>query len=318
MGYTHYFTQNRNFTKAEWETVTADLKAIVAYAQHEGGIALANGMGEGGTSPEFDANHILLNGVGDDSHEGFEIRRTIKTVPDYDGQENLAWDFCKTARKPYDDAVTACLCYLGSVTRKDLNGEPIMGTEAFSVSSDGRGADFLDGLDLARKALPRVANLLDIPMPVMESDRWCAPWVNDKAKGYEVRFCLDGHGYVLKQKTGESYCFESHLALAQYLDRNKRVQFKQRHVVRWNGAFQEDCTIETNIWNATGCFDPPRHARIAKAQAKVLAKLFPVDPACAQQPPAFVRPGEMPDNSGRQFCYSIAELLNLLENKAAA
>lgn len=313
MGYTHYFTQNRNFTRAEWQTVSDDLRTILQYAQHDCGIALANGSGEGGTSPEFNADFISFNGVGDDAHETFIIRRTIKTKPDYEGESNLAWDFCKTARKPYDDAVTACLCYLGSITRRDdtSTGAPIIGSEVFSTSSDGHGSDFLVGLDLARKALPRVANQLDMPMAVMESDRWCAPWVDDSnCKGYEVHFCIDGRGYVLKPRTRESYCFESHVALAQFLDRTKRVDFKRRYVVTF-GRFRDDYGIEPNIWNASGSFDKARHDRIGKAQAKILASLFPVDPACSQQPPAFVRPGQMPDNSGREFCYSIADLMNL-------
>jgi hypothetical protein len=316
MGYTHYFQQNRNFTKAEWEIVSADLKAIVDYAQHECGIPLAGGSGEGGTTPEFAGSVISFNGVGDDAHETFIIQR-VRVLESYQTPDRLGWSFCKTARKPYDDVVTACLCYLGSVTRRDLNGEPILGTEVFSSSSDGDGSDFLNGLDLARKALPRVANQLDIPMQVMESDRWCAPWVNDTAKGYEVHFCVDGRGYVLKPKTGESYCFESHVALAQFLEGTKRVDFKRSHIVSWHSSYREDYRIEPNIWNAMGSFDKARHARIAKAQAKVLAKLFPVDPACSHQPPAYVRPGEMPDNAGRKFCYSIAELLASLDTKAA-
>ena len=163
MGYTHYFTQNRNFTRSEWETVSADLRTMLQYAQHDCGIALASGSGDGGTSPEFNADFISFNGVGDDSHETFLIRRKIKRTPDYPGEQNLSWDFCKTARKPYDAAVTACLCYLGSITRRDdpRTGAPLIGSEVFSTSSDGGGSDFLVGLDLARKALPRVANHAD-------------------------------------------------------------------------------------------------------------------------------------------------------------
>lgn len=316
MGYTHYYTQNRNFTKAEWKIVSADLKAIVDYAQHECGIPLANGNGDGGTSPQFSDTAILFNGVGDDGHETFIVRRVVPTVKEYEGH-NPAWDFTKTAQKPYDDVVTACLCYLGSVTRRDLNGEPIMGTEVYSASSDGAGSDFLTGLDLARKALPRVANQLDIPMPVMESDRWCAPWISlrgDKPK-FEVHFCRDGKGYVLHKR--ESYCFESHVALAHFLDRSKRVDTGRDHYASWGGMRRENYRIEPDIWNATGSFDKERQARIAKAQDKVLATLFPVDPACSHQPPAYVRPGEMPDNAGREFCYSIAELLASIEKKFA-
>lgn len=313
MGYTHYFTQNRNFTHDEWGTVSADVRSILQYAQHDCGIPLADCEGAPKTSPLIDADIIMFNGLGDDAHETLVIRRSIRTVAEYAGQ-TLNWDFCKTARKPYDDAVCAVLCYLGSVTRRDdpKTGDPIMGSEAFSTSSDGDGSDFLVGLDMARKALPRVANQLDVPMPVMESDRWCAPWAECKAKGYEVHFCIDGRGYILKPRTKESYCFESHVALAQFLERTKFAQFKSGGSTGW-GRYPAH---EDNIWNAYGSFDPARHERIAKAQTKVLKTLFPVDSACAQQPPLFVRPGEMPDNAGREFCYSVAELMNLATKAA--
>lgn len=311
MGYTHYFTQNRNFTRKQWETVSTDLRAILTYAQHECGIALANGMGDGGTSPEITDDMIMFNGVGDDSHETLHIRRTIKKTPDYAGEQNLGSDFTKTERKPYDAVVTAVLCYLTTATRREdpSTHAPIMGTEAFSATSDGDGSDFLVGLDLARKALaPRLGNELDIPMAVMQEDRWCAPRIDHRGlKTYEVRFCIDGKGYVLKPKTGESYCFESHIALAQFLERTKVAKFAKGGSTGW-GSYSAH---EENIWNAYGSFDEARHERIVRAQKKVLATLFPVDTACAQQPPAYVRPGEMPDNAGREFCYSVADLMNL-------
>jgi hypothetical protein len=315
VGYTHYWTQNRNFTQDEWQAVRDDIGAIVNYAQHDCGIPLADCEGSPKTSPLLDSDVIMFNGLGDDAHESFIIRRVIPTAPRYNGDKHPEWDFCKTARKPYDDVVTACLCYLGSVTRRNepRTGDPIIGSEVFSTTSDGGGSDFLIGLDLARKALPRVANQLDIPMPIMESDRWCAPWINDgNCKGYEVHFCIDGRGYVIKTRTKESYCFETHVALAQFLERTKHAKFRIGGRTGW-GSYPAH---EENIWNAYGSFDQARHARIAKAQAKVLATLFPVDPSCAQQPPAYVRPGEMPDNSGREFCYSVSDLLNLATKAA--
>lgn len=319
MGYTHYWTQRRNFTVAQWQDICTDIRAIVDYSQNLAGIPLADGMGDGGTKPDVSDEAIAFNGLGDDSHETFHIARK-RVLESWQTPDRLGWAFCKTARKPYDAVVTACLCYLSTVTRKEdpATHEPLIGSEAFSVTSDGDGSDFLIGLDLARKALPRYANVLDIPMQIMEGDRWCAPWVNNNAKGYEVHFCLDGRGYVLKPRTRESYCFESHVALAQFLDRTKRAEFYGRpgaYVVNL-GSWRDDYRIEPNIWNAMGSFDKARHARIAKAQVKVLATLFPVDPSCAHQPPAFVRPGEMPDNAGREFCYNIGDLLNLATNAA--
>lgn len=317
MGYTHYWTQTRNFTPAEWIVVVDDIRAILTYAQHDCGIALANGNGDGGTSPEF-GETIMFNGVGDDSHETMLINRRVPKAK-YEGDFNPSWDFCKTARKPYGPVVTACLCYLTTVTRREdpASHEPIIGTEVFTASSDGDGSDFLVGLDLARKALPRVANMLDIPMDVMKSDRWCGPWVNivggatgcEANTNFEVHFCVDRKGYVLRPRTGESYCFESHLALARFLDKTKFAKFTSGGSTGWGSYGRE----EPDIWHASGSFDAARHLRIKRAQEKVLKTLFPVDAACAQQPPAYVRPGEMPDNAGHEFCYSIGDLLNLAQ-----
>ena len=311
MGYTHYWTQKRDFTKDEWKTVCEDIGAILKYAQHDAGIALADGMGTGGTSPELLADKIWFNGVEDDSHETMSINR--RRPPKEDWQSVRGRDFCKTARKPYDSVVVACLCYLSTITRKDdAQGEPIIGTEVYSVASDGHGHEWLEGLELARVALPAKANQIDLPMDLMKTDRWCAPWINCKSDKYEVLLFahVDGKGYVLNKN--KSYCFDTHKALAQYLERTKRVDFGVRQVVSWSNR-QENYRIETDIWNAMGCFDEARHARIRKAQERALAKLFPVDVEHSHQPPAYVRPGDMPENAGREFCYSVTELMNYLE-----
>ncbi|WP_166297154.1 hypothetical protein [Bradyrhizobium sp. 2S1] len=318
MGYTHYWTQKRNFTIAQWQQIIVDLKAILAHAQHVEGIVLAGSMGEGKTSPEFTDDLIAFNGLGDDSHESFYIQRK-RTLEEWQSKDRLGWSFCKTARKPYDRVVVACLCYLATVTRKEepTTHEPIIGSEGFSVSSDGDTSDFLAGLDMARVALPQYGNVLDLPLTLMENDRWCAPWINlrsDKPK-YEVNFCIDGHGYVLKGK--QSYRFDTHEALAKWLDGCKRVDFRRDHWVSWGSMRRENYRIEPDIWNAHGSFDKARSERIGKTQEGLLSTLFPAPAANAHQPPAFVRPGQMPENGGREFCYSVTELLDRLSVKAA-
>lgn len=309
MGYTHYWTQVRDFTKDEWADIRADLAAILKYAQHEFGIPLADAAGDDGTSPEIDGDKIYFNGVGDGAHETMCVDRV--RPPQESWQSRRGTNFCKTARKPYDRAVVAVLCYLSTITRRDdpAIGDPIVGTEAFTVSSDGGGSDFLDGLELARRALPAKANILDLPMRIMQDDRWHMPWVNmrEGAK-YQVRFCIDGHGYVLKGR--ESYRFETHRVLAEFLDRTKRATYAKRHVVRWNDRFVDDCgAVEPNIWNAHGSFDKGRHARIARAQNKALAPLFPVPASHAHQPPAYARPNEFPEPPTRAYYFT--ELLEL-------
>src|SRR5262245_50902910 len=111
MGYTHYWTQRRDLNADTWKQITEDVQAILAYVEHEQGIPLANGMGEGGTRPEFTADHIAFNGLGDDSYETLWIDRKR---PPASTSSMRGWAFCKTARKPYDLAVTAVLAYLST------------------------------------------------------------------------------------------------------------------------------------------------------------------------------------------------------------
>ena len=297
MGYTHYWTQTRDFTHDEWVQIREDFEALLKDVQHVQGIPLANGMGEPGTSPEISDKKIWFNGAGDNSAETFCLYRV--RPPKEEWQSSRGGDFCKTYRRPYDLAVTAALCYLATIP------EPA----AFTVSSDGDGSDFLEGLAEARRALPRYANILDIPMGILQSDRWCMPWVRCyETSGFDVKFCVDGKGYVEHLKTGEWYCFETHLALAQFLDQTKLSGSPRRRNVRIGDA------IEPDIWNPYGSFDKARHKRIATAQAKALEPLFAWearDAAHRQKPPAYVRPGEMPEPATRH--YSFHELLKELE-----
>jgi hypothetical protein len=191
MGYTHYWNQSRDFTFNEWPQICEDFGLLLKDVEHVQGIPLANGMGERGTSPEFTHEYISFNGAGDDAFETFTVHRI--RPPKEEWQLARGGDFCKTREQPYDLAVTAALCYLSTVP------DPA----AFAVNSDGHGKDFLDGLAEARRALPRYANILDIPMGVMQSDRWCMPWVRCyDSTGFDVHFCVDGKGYVEQIKTG--------------------------------------------------------------------------------------------------------------------
>lgn len=77
---------------------------------------------------------LNVNGAGDLKHEDFCMREHFA--------ENHDGDFCKTARKPYDVAVVACLIIL-----KHYLGD------LFQVESDGDANDWTDGLELAKKHL---------------------------------------------------------------------------------------------------------------------------------------------------------------------
>lgn len=130
MGYTHYWDQSRALTDEEWAQVL-DATGKIVKAANKRGIVLGNWLGE--HAPVVTGNEVAFNGdaaCGHD-HESFVIK-----------QKDAEWTFCKTARKPYDLAVTAVLAYLASAHHS-----------VFSVSSDGGAAEWEDGCMLASEAL---------------------------------------------------------------------------------------------------------------------------------------------------------------------
>jgi hypothetical protein len=74
---------------------------------------------------------IKVNGTKDLAHEDFYL--------DQDLAENRESDFCKTARKPYDVVVVACLVVLKRYLGDDIE-----------IDSDGYQSDWIEGLNLAK------------------------------------------------------------------------------------------------------------------------------------------------------------------------
>jgi hypothetical protein len=128
MGYTHYW---------EHEELSADVFAEFSKKAKQlalaSNIPLADYMGEKGTRPMFRAEHIVLNGVGENSHESFVL-----------GREGTLFTFCKTARKPYDTLVTAILCL----------AEGLFPNGTWDISSDGGAEEWKEGLELAKTIDP--------------------------------------------------------------------------------------------------------------------------------------------------------------------
>jgi len=113
MGYTHYWNQRRDFTDDEWKRVQMGVRNILTSAEVDE-IPLGNGMGEG--TPVIEADHISFNGLGDDGHETCYLSRKQPPCPEWKSQADYdqrgAFDFCKTARKPYDPVVVSVLNFL--------------------------------------------------------------------------------------------------------------------------------------------------------------------------------------------------------------
>lgn len=292
MGYTHYYTQRRNIGRAAWDEISTDLQALLKHAEHVQGIALRDWSGEGVTRPIFDGETVAFNGAGEDSHESFVVNRILPPLEEWQGRAGIrrGWSFCKTARKPYDVAVTAALCYLATIA------------ETHTATSDGTGRDWLAGLEMARQALPRYANRIDLPMGVMERDRWCSPYPDCSAKGYSFGCMVDGRAYIIGPR-GNSYRFHSHFEAAQWAEshRERRIYVESS----WGSGWQGDGPL----FRHSGSYNERRHAAIARQQKAAFdAMLARATGDRATPPPAYVRPGELPAMDERR-AYSFAELL---------
>lgn len=127
MGYTHYWTMPAHVGREQFAALSRATEKIVKEAEAEG-IALAGPVGTG--RPEVTDTEIKFNGAAA-KEEDFE---TFALYP------SQGADFCKTADRPYDTAVTACLAAALALIPK------------FRIGSDGTYTDWLPGLALYEKA----------------------------------------------------------------------------------------------------------------------------------------------------------------------
>lgn len=132
MGYTHY-----------WRSLkpTKELAEITKEIIRISGVKICNEDGTG--KPIVEEDYIGLNGTeeNDQCHESFYISNKVDD-----------FNFCKTARKPYDKVVVAIL--VGAI---DLE---VPGCE--SITSDGDVNDWKDGIKLYCEAYENIhGHLLD-------------------------------------------------------------------------------------------------------------------------------------------------------------
>jgi hypothetical protein len=161
MGYTHYWRWVKPVKQTAFNRAVALANKVLK--ARKGLLASGNGSG----SLVIERDEVCFNGRGEDSHETFSIRN--------DGKD---FDFCKTARKPYDDVVTAVL----AIFAHELG-------DAISVSSDGDYDEWERGVKLACTATKTsVPNPMEPPeeeitflVRVRGEDAWDARDVVDRA-----------------------------------------------------------------------------------------------------------------------------------------
>lgn len=136
MGYTHYWYIADEISRDNWYKFLGDFHKILPNfestleTQGDQKLKTINGM-------------VLLNGIGELSHEKFCLERVTDTTGftqrDDDG---LIFKFCKTARKPYDIAVCSAL-----IIAKKHFGESIV------ISSDGQNEEWQEAKTLCENTL---------------------------------------------------------------------------------------------------------------------------------------------------------------------
>jgi len=106
MGYTNYWHQRKSFTDEEWSKVLDEYDYIKDVLG--GSVIIDESKPEYG----FECKEIVFNGnpENDQDHETFVLYKEAKTEPDYEGQD-ITFNFCKTAEKPYDIAVWHLLSF---------------------------------------------------------------------------------------------------------------------------------------------------------------------------------------------------------------
>lgn len=136
MGYTHYWGfkapikgQTAKVERAYQKAIKECTKLCQAYQAEATGSDRLSGY----SAYTSKYGGLKVNGKQDNAHEDFTMREHFK--------QNQG-GFCKTARKPYDAVVVACLVILKHYLKDN-----------FDVASDGYAADWVDGHALVARYL---------------------------------------------------------------------------------------------------------------------------------------------------------------------
>ena len=114
MGYTNFWHQHNDFTDEQWKSIKQEYDYIKEVCKD---IIV---------DETTKTNEIVFNGIGEQSHETFVLKKDAKPFnykKDYEDQD-ISFYFCKTAMKPYDIAVRYMLTQIQRIC------------EDFSISRD--------------------------------------------------------------------------------------------------------------------------------------------------------------------------------------
>ncbi len=125
MGYTHYWETKKRPTNKQWDKIQNAIALLLNSASVKG---LVQYESDKETPPLVNAEVVRFNGIAEKGHETFYLDR-----------DPTGFEFCKTADKPYDIAVTAVLVIVEGYA-----------PDCYSVTSDGMASDWESGLSLTQ------------------------------------------------------------------------------------------------------------------------------------------------------------------------
>jgi len=141
MGYTHYFSHSKT-SKKKWNAIVEDCKKLRANLPQgiyiDGCFAFPKPQFTdkmihfNGTDPGFTWEDHQNNKFPENSHETFELKQ----------EGSGGFTFCKTARKPYDLLVCACLLVYKHYSPNTMK-----------LSSDGDSEDWADSEKFVKNTL---------------------------------------------------------------------------------------------------------------------------------------------------------------------
>lgn len=141
MGYTHYWYRISLIPTDTFTKIIEDWTKVFDLGEFRP--ILANGNGH--LTPQIDSEKVIFNGIAnkkDEAHETMYFPRELKEDDMRQSRDGLYFEFCKTAQKPYDIAVTTFLI----IAKKHLG-------KHIKVSSDGTNAEWREAKILVQKAL---------------------------------------------------------------------------------------------------------------------------------------------------------------------
>ena len=110
MGYTNYWTQKKPFNNIQWDTIKKEYE----YIKENFIDVLIEDQTE-------KTDEIVFNGIRkkEEDHETFVLTKNFRE-PFYNG-DDVKFNFCKTARKPYDLAVWHLLTFVKMIAPNSID-----------------------------------------------------------------------------------------------------------------------------------------------------------------------------------------------------